>query len=203
MDNGFQAPVGARWKRRGIAACAGITLAGFLVGGAFAWAAAGGTAAPAARTAPAGAPAATSASNGDLNALLNASRASGASDSTAGTSGKRVGALRRLRQIGGYYGSLTFHAKTGVRTLAFERGTIEAVSQSDMVVRAPDGTTMTWQIVSDTVVRQKGAKAATSALADGQLVFVGGPVVSGARDARLIAIRPPTGTATPTHPATS
>ena len=44
--------------------------------------------------------------------------------------------------------------------------------------------------MGDTVVRQNGAKTTTKALADGQPVFVGGPVVSGSKDARLIVIRP-------------
>ena len=64
------------------------------------------------------------------------------------------------------------------------------MNSADVVVRAPDGTTWTWVIVSDTVVREKGAKTATSALATGDTVFVGGPVVGGNKDARLIVIRP-------------
>ena len=74
-------------------------------------------------------------------------------------------------------GEFTFHNSTGFHTLAFERGTIQSVSGSEVVVRAPDGTTWTWLIVSDTVVRQNGSKTTTSALAQGQSVFVGGPVV--------------------------
>jgi hypothetical protein len=58
------------------------------------------------------------------------------------------------------------------------------------VVRAPDGTTWAWLIVANTVVRQNGRKTTTGALATGQTVFVGGPVVNGAKDARLIVIRP-------------
>ena len=58
------------------------------------------------------------------------------------------------------------------------------------MVRAPDGTTWTWLIVGNTVVRQNGGKTTTSALAAGQTVFVGGPVVNGSKDARLIVIRP-------------
>ena len=63
------------------------------------------------------------------------------------------------------------------------------MSGSDVVIKAPDGTTWTWQIVSDTVVRKNGAKTTTSALSAGETVFAGGPVVSGAKDARLIVIR--------------
>ena len=99
-------------------------------------------------------------------------------------------ALARLRALGGVDGQFTFHNKTGFHTLAFERGTIQSVSGSDVVVRAPDGTTWTWLIVSNTVVRENGAKTTTSALSTGQTVFAGGPVVNGAKDARLIVIRP-------------
>jgi hypothetical protein len=87
-------------------------------------------------------------------------------------------------------GTATFRNKTGFHTLSFERGTIQSVSGSDVVIKAADGTTWTWHVVSDTVVRKNGAKATTSALSAGETVFAGGPVVSGARDARLIIIRP-------------
>src|SRR2546421_604643 len=59
-----------------------------------------------------------------------------------------------------------------------------------VVIKAADGTTWTWHVVSDTVVRKNGAKTTTSALSAGETVFAGGPVVSGARDARVIIIRP-------------
>jgi hypothetical protein len=171
MKNMFGTPPG---RNRMIRWGAGITIAGFVAGGAFAAVTATGNAAPASS-----ANAQASGNNTELNTLL----------STASTNtGVRRDVLARLRGIGGYYGSLTFKAKDGVRTVAFERGTIQTVTSSNVVVRAPDGTTMTWLIVSDTVVRDHG-KATTSALSDGQLVFVGGPVVSGARDARLIYVR--------------
>ena len=99
-------------------------------------------------------------------------------------------ALRRLRHLGGVDGTATFHNKTGFHTLSFERGTIQSVSGSDVVIKAADGTTWTWHIVSDTVVRKNGTKTTTSALSAGETVFAGGPVVSGAKDARLIVIRP-------------
>ena len=62
-----------------------------------------------------------------------------------------------------------------------------------MVVRSADSTTWTWNLVGNTVVREGGKVVARTALADGQQVFVGGPVVSGANDARLIVIRPASG----------
>src|SRR6476646_9043427 len=99
-------------------------------------------------------------------------------------------ALGRLRHLGGVDGTATFHNKTGFHTLSFERGTIQSVNGSDVVVKAVDGTTWTWHVVSDTVVRKSGAKTTTSALSAGETVFAGGPVVSGARDARVIIIRP-------------
>jgi len=99
--------------------------------------------------------------------------------------------LRVARLIGGIDGQFTFRTKTGTRTLAYERGVIQSVtSGSNIVVRASDGTTWTWDLVSNTVVREKGAKTAESTLAQGQQVWVGGQVTSGAKDARLIVIRP-------------
>jgi hypothetical protein len=99
--------------------------------------------------------------------------------------------FRVARLLGGIDGQFTFKTKTGVRTLAYERGVIQTVnSGSNIVVRASDGTTWTWDLVSSTVVRENRAKAAETALAPGQQVWVGGPVNSGAKDARLIVIRP-------------
>jgi len=162
---------------------AGVTLAGFLAGGGIALAAVSGGS----WDGTAAASSASSASNlqaAELNSAL--STAAGSSS----TPPARVRwALGRLRRLGGVDGEFTFHNKTGFHTLAFERGTIQSVSGSDVVIKAADGTTWTWQIVSDTVVRKNGAKTTTSALSAGETVFAGGPVVSGAKDIRLIVVR--------------
>jgi hypothetical protein len=175
-------PARARTKRM-LRWGTGITLAGFLAGGGIALAVTGGSNPAAASPAVSG----TSQAEGTtLNSELNT-----ASSTAAAASLPRIRrALARLRALGGVDGDVTFHNSTGYHTLAFERGTIQSVSGSDVTVRAPDGTTWTWLIVSDTVVRQNGSKTTTSALATGQTVFAGGPVVSGAKDARLIVIRP-------------
>jgi hypothetical protein len=102
--------------------------------------------------------------------------------------------LRLARLLGGIDGQFTFRTKTGFRTLAYERGVIESVaSGSNIVVRGANGTTWTWALVTTTVVREHGAKSTETALAAGQAVWVGGPVNSGTKDARLIVIRPPAG----------
>ncbi len=115
------------------------------------------------------------------------------------------GLLRRHRLfrfvlLRGVAGQFTFRTKQGtLRTLAFERGVIQSVSGNAIVVRAVNGLTETWQLVGDTVVREHGQKTSSNALTSGEPVWVGGPVISGARDARLIVIRPPLApkTATP------
>jgi hypothetical protein len=97
--------------------------------------------------------------------------------------------LPRLRVLAGIHGQFTFETKSGARTLKFERGVVVSVSSTAVVVRAQDGTTWTWDLVSNTVVRQDARRAATSALSAGQHVFAAGPVTGGANDARLIVIR--------------
>jgi hypothetical protein len=171
-----------RWFRWG----AGMTLAGFLAGGGIALAvvAAGGNTAPAP---------ASSAQAAELNTAL-----SNAAGNSAVPPARVRWALGRLRHLGGVDGTATFHNKTGFHTLSFERGTIQSVSGSDVVVKAADGTTWTWHIVSDTVVRKSGSKTTTSALSAGETVFAAGPVVSGTRDARLIVIRPAGSSSSPT-----
>jgi hypothetical protein len=101
----------------------------------------------------------------------------------------RLGRLRLL--LRGEHGQVTYRAKDGTsKTLAFERGKITAVSGTAVTVAAADGTTWTWHLVSDSVVRQDGQKVSASSLAAGQQVFAGGPVLNGTDDARLIVIRP-------------
>jgi len=105
----------------------------------------------------------------------------------------------RFFLLRGVDGQFTVRTLQGtLRTLAFERGVVQSVSSSAVVVRAADGTTWTWDLVGNTVVREHGQKTSASSLATGDPVWVGGPVVSGAKDARLIVIRPPT---PPTAPA--
>jgi hypothetical protein len=104
----------------------------------------------------------------------------------------------RVFLLRGIDGQFTFRTAQGtIRTLAFERGVIQSVSGSGIVVRAVDGTTWSWDLVSNTVVRENGAKTSASALTTGQPVWVGGPVLSGVKDARLIVIRPPVPPASP------
>jgi hypothetical protein len=166
---------------------AGVTLAGFLAGGAIALAVSGGSSPAAAVSPSTGVSASSQAEGTALNSAINT--ASSSTPSAASLPRVRA-ALTRLRALGGVDGQFTYHNKTGFHTLAFARGTIQSVNSADVVVKAADGTTWTWLIVGDTVVRQNGAKTTTKALAVGQPVFAGGPVVSGSKDARLIVIRP-------------
>ena len=156
----------------------GVTLAGFLVGGGIALALTSGSNPVAAASTDQG-------QGATLNSVLNTA----SSTSPAVSLPRLRWALARLRALGGVHGEFTFHDSTGYHTVAFERDTIQSVG-SDVVVRAPDGSTWTWLIVGNTVVRQNGGKTTTSARAAGQAVFVGGPVVNGSKDARLIVIRP-------------
>jgi len=178
-----------RWHRWG----AGAALAGLLLGGGITLAAVSGGGSPAASTAlsNSGGPAPSN-SGGAQAGELNSALGTAASNSSTVSPAKVRWALGRLRLLGGVEGTVTFHNKTGFHTLSFERGAIASVSGSDVVIKSPDGTTWTWLIVSDTVVRKNGGKTTTSALSAGETVFAAGPVSSGARDARLIIIRPST-----------
>jgi hypothetical protein len=101
----------------------------------------------------------------------------------------RLGRLRLL--LRGEHGQVTYKAKDGTtKTLAFERGKITAISGTAVTIAAADGTTWTWHLAGDSVIRQQGQKVGAASLAVGQPVFAGGPVVSGSDDARLIVIRP-------------
>jgi hypothetical protein len=107
------------------------------------------------------------------------------------------GALARLRFIGGLHGTFTFKNKKGITTLAYERGDIQSVSGSDVVVKAADGTTWTWVLESNTVIREGGKKVASSALSGGQQIFAAGPVVNGTYQARLFVARASSASSSP------
>ncbi len=106
--------------------------------------------------------------------------------------------LLRVRLLGGIHGQFTFETKSGPHTIAYERGVIESVSGSNIVVQAKDGTTWTWVLGSSTTIRQGGQKSTTSALSDGEHVFAGGSVISGGYDAMLIVVKPSSGSSSPT-----
>jgi hypothetical protein len=113
-------------------------------------------------------------------------------------------ALLRLRLVGGEHGEVTFQTKAGPKTVAIERGTIQAVTSSNMTVVAKDGTTWTWDFTTSTKVRDAGQTVPTTNLSTGQLVFVGGQVASGVYDARMVQIRPASSPASsPSSPASS
>jgi hypothetical protein len=97
--------------------------------------------------------------------------------------------LHRLRLLGGIHGQVTFKAKTGFRTIAFERGSVQSVSGSTLTVRAADGTTWTWHLLKGSVIREKGGKVGAGKLSAGEQVLVAGPVVNGTNDVKLVRIR--------------
>ncbi len=215
-------PAPTRRRHRAIWWGAGLALVAMLAGGGFAAAGLSSSSSPV-PSGPTG-PAAT------LNTMLNSasSGAPGTTVSSASTAwapaaclsraerlkaaGHPVAArvvrwlcrhpLLRLRILGGEHGEFTFSTKSGPRTLAFERGVVQSVSSSGVVVQAKDGTTWTWVLQDNTVIRQDGQRTSTGSLADGERVFAAGPVVSGSYDARLIVIAANAGAApSPSAPA--
>jgi hypothetical protein len=98
-------------------------------------------------------------------------------------------ALLRLALVGGEHGEVTFQTKAGPKTIAVERGTIQDVSSANITVVAKDGTTWTWDFVSNTVVRENRQAVGRNTLSNGQTVLVLGQVTGGVYDARLIRVR--------------
>ena len=134
---------------------------------------------------------ASSGSSATAATLNSAMSTTGPAATTPAAKAHRAAALARLRRLGGMYGQASFRGKDGsTRTLAFERGTVTSAS-SDLVVKAANGTTYTWNYGSDTTVRQAGQKVSRSDLATGEHVLVAGPVSSGRRDARVIIVAKP------------
>jgi len=102
---------------------------------------------------------------------------------------RRIFAFFLLRGVDGQF---TVQTRNGTKTLAFERGVIQSVNAGkSIMVKASDGTTWTWDLVSTTVVRDRQGRVSQSELTAGTQVWAGGPVVQGTKDARLIVVRPP------------
>ena len=93
------------------------------------------------------------------------------------------------------YGQVAYHGGAGTVTLAFERGTVESDSGGHLVVRAADGTTWTWDLAGNAVIREHGKAAPGGAVSSGARVFVAGRVSGGSKDARLVVVRARTGSA--------
>ena len=86
------------------------------------------------------------------------------------------------------HGQFTIESKSGPKTIAFERGTVESVSGSSVVIKAADGVTMTWQLGSDARIYRDWHKVSADALAAGQQVAVMGLVTGGCDQARRVLI---------------
>jgi hypothetical protein len=187
----------AKDRRKALHAAVGLTVAAILAGGGvIAGVSLAGNSAST-PTASTGSTGSTSAgSPASQAALLNATLSTAASPDAAMTT---TAAIRRrivrFLLLRGVDGQFAFHTRSGaIKTLAYERGVIETLNAgSSIVVKAADGTTWTWDLVTSTVIRDRGGKLGESALAGGEPVWVGGPVVIGRKDARLIVVRPPDG----------
>ena len=164
-----------------------LTTGATLAGGT--GAAAGGAAAPAAAKAPVCARAGHVSRVARRAGLHRLARRVGIGAAHCRRARRRVFAFFLLRGVDGQF---TIQTRKGIKTLAYERGVIQSVTAGKSItVKASDGTTWTWDLVSTTVVRDRQGKIGQSALTSGTPVWVGGPVVQGTKDARLIVVRPP------------
>jgi hypothetical protein len=164
-----------------------LTTGATLSGGA--GASAGGAAAGNAAKAPACARARHVSRVARRAGLPRLSRRIGAGAAHCRRARRRIFAFFLLRGVDGQF---TIQTKKGIKTLAYERGVITSVTAGKSItVKASDGTTWTWDLVSTTIVRDRQGKISQSALTSGTPVWAGGPVVQGTKDARLIVVRPP------------
>ena len=69
------------------------------------------------------------------------------------------------------HGEVTLAGKEH-RVVAFQRGSVEKVSDTSLTVKSPDGYTATYVVSADTKVRKKAGKATIGDLKPGARVFV-------------------------------
>jgi hypothetical protein len=172
-----------RWTA-GIAAAALLAAGGTLIG--LHLTSHGSTATPTANTATA------TALNSELSALnspaCSHTKGSGSTSASSAAKGACRSRAHLLRLIHGMYGQVAFNTTSGTQTLAFERGTIQSVSNGQLTVKAKNGTTWTWTVDSSSVIKQNSKTASSTALFNGDKVFVAGPVSGSTKDARVILI---------------
>jgi hypothetical protein len=99
------------------------------------------------------------------------------------------------------HAQITVATKNGAKTVAFERGTVQSVSGTSVVVKTADGVTWTWQVWTKTRVFQGGHLAGARALADGQRIAVAGLVSGGTDQARRARDQQPARRARDQQPA--
>ena len=172
-----------RWTA-GIAAAALLAAGGTLIG--LHLTSHGSTATPTANTATA------TALNSELSALnspaCSHTKGSGSTSASSAAKGACRSRAHLLRLIHGMYGQVAFNTTSGTQTLAFERGTIQSVSNGQLTVKAKNGTTWTWTVDSSSVIKQNSKTASSTAPFNGDKVFVAGPVSGSTKDARVILI---------------
>jgi hypothetical protein len=145
---------------------------------------------------PAGSPAATielAAEAQTLSVLgvesgLETLGAAAPSQEAAKKDGKR-GPARQLLRKNSLHGELTVNTKDGVRTVAAQRGTVTAVTDTGVTVKSTDGFTATWAFGDKLRVRQAKQDAERGAVKNGVEVAVAGAKNGDAFTARLIVVK--------------
>ncbi|MDH2427072.1 hypothetical protein [Sphaerisporangium sp. TRM90804] len=93
------------------------------------------------------------------------------------------------RALIGVHGEATVKAREGeFATWAWQRGDVTAVSGGSVTVKSADGVSWTWTVNGDTRLRKNGEKAAASAVAAGDDVFVLGKPSGDARTAASVVV---------------
>ena len=111
---------------------------------------------------------------------------------SAAGSRARAGHCRRehlLRLVRGMYGQVAYHGRAGTVTLAFERGKVESAGGGHLVVRAADGTTWTWDLAGNAVIRERGTTAPSRRPVRRRAGVRRRAVSGGSKQARLVLVR--------------
>jgi hypothetical protein len=109
------------------------------------------------------------------------------SASAAGGKERRK-AIRRYLRKNTLHGEVTVQGKDGVKTVVVQRGTVTAVSGSQVSVKSTDGFALTWTLGDKVRVVQDKQKAEVSAVKAGVTAGLAGTEAGSATTARLIVI---------------
>jgi hypothetical protein len=109
-----------------------------------------------------------------------------ASPSASNPGGKHRPRIKLRKNV--LHGETVVQTKDGVKTVAFQRGTVTAISTTSVTVKSTDGFTQTWTIGDKLDVVQHRKTVQASEVKAGAEIGIAGPKENGALTARLIVL---------------
>jgi hypothetical protein len=124
----------------------------------------------------------------DLAAAPSTDPAAGPSAGPSAAPGGKHPRLRLKLRKNVLHGEATVQTKEGLKTIAVQRGTVTAITDTSVTVKSTDGFTQTWTFGPNLSVVEHRATVQPSAVKTGAEIGVAGPHEGSTYTARLIVL---------------